>query len=252
MALFVLGLWGMRNLVIVISVVFVAIIAVSYFYFSNLDEKVPAQLHETVSEEVGPEPAEPQANNGALWAFDLNGGAIGKPSVHLYSDSTRFILVQDAYHILHAISPDGQKLWNAQLPGPIVDSISQLADHSLVFTTAERLYRIDTAGDPLPGFSLTLPQQATEGATATSNQGTVRIEVATSRQVLSYDGRGKLLRRQARSRNGTPGNTDHVEHTQANLPHDCDPLAYIGPLYDDGERYLLCSKGSQKLYCFRY
>src|SRR5690606_1752197 len=134
---------------------------------------------------------------GVLWTFDLNGGAITSPSVPMYDDSTRFILVQDAYHILHAISPEGQKLWNAQLPGPILDSISQLSDRSLVFATAERLYRIDTEGDPLPGFSLTLPQQAIQGAIATSDgDGTVRIDVTGRKQVLSYDGHGKLLRRQ--------------------------------------------------------
>src|SRR3546814_10036149 len=114
----------MRNLIIGIAVLFVAIIAVSYFYFSNLDGKGVALPPPSASEEVDAEPAEPSTGNGALWTFDLNGGAIISPSVQLYNDSSHFILVQDAYHILHAISPDGQKLWKAQLPGPIVDSIS--------------------------------------------------------------------------------------------------------------------------------
>ena len=201
-------------------------------------------------------PTEQPANSGALWTFDLNGGAIAPPSVHRDTDSTYFILVQDAYHIIHAISPDGQKLWNAQLPGPIVDHIVQLSDHSLVFTTAERLYRIDTEGDPLPGFSLKLPQQATRGTVVTRplEDGTVRIQVGTGRHDLTYDGRGDLLRRETHPRNagGKNGDRDEADRTIANLPHGCGPLAYAGPLYNDDQRYLLCSKDDRKLYCFRY
>ncbi|MEC3879045.1 hypothetical protein [Parapedobacter sp. 10938] len=241
----------MRNLIIVISLVFIAIIAVSYFYFSNLDEREPAQPPEIAPDEVGAVPAEPPAaENGILWTFDLNASAITSPSIHRNGDSTRFILVQDAYHILHAISPEGQKLWNAQLPGPLVDSISQLTDGSLVFTTAERLYRIDTEGDPLPGFSLKLPQRATQGAVAKAD-GTVRIDVGTRRQVLSYDGRGRLLRRQARSRRSSSDEVDPADQPTASLPHGCGPIAYVGPLNGSGQRYLLCGKDG-KLYCFRY
>lgn len=244
----------MRNLIIGISVLFVAIIAVSYFYFSNLDERGAVPLATAPPEQVGAAPAEPAASNDALWAFDLNGGAISRPSVHRYTDSSLFILVQDAYHIIHAISPDGEKLWNAQLPGPIVDSISQLPDHSLVFTTAERLYRVDTEGDPLPGFSLKLPQRATRGAVTIRqpSDDAVRIQVGTDRQDLSYDGHGKLLRRQAHDRDAGTSDNDQANRTFADLPHGCGPLAYAGPLYNDGHRYLLCNKSDGNLYCFRY
>jgi len=246
----------MRNLVIVISLVFIAIVAVSYFYFSNLDDKQAAQTPALPAEAAAVETAlsEPINGNGALWAFALNGGSISHPSVHQYSDSTRFILVQDAYHILHAISPKGQKLWNAQLPGPIVDSVSQLPDHSLVFTTAERLYRIDTEGDPLPGFSLKLPQRATQGAVIIQQPAddAVRIQVGTNRQDLTYDGRGKLLRRQTLRRNVRTGDGGKTDSTFTDLPHGCGPLAYVGPLRNDGQRYLLCSKSDGNLYCFTY
>lgn len=245
----------MRNLIIIISVLFVTIIAVSYFYFSNLGENNRTQPNENEREETYAEQGEPPVGNSVLWTFDLNGGAITNPSVQQYDDSTRFILVQDAYHILHAISPDGQKLWNAQLPGPIIDSISQLSDHSLVFSTADRLYRIDTEGDPLPGFSLTLPQQATHGALVINDSdGTVRIEVIGRRQVLLYDGRGKLLRRQARS--NSTGSSDKEDEADSmllsNIPDDCGPLVYVGPLYDDSQRYVLCGKNDRKLHCFPY
>ena len=254
----------MRNLIIGISVVFIAIIAVSYFYFSGLDGQViveePSFVQDTgrdnmpVEEEV-PEPA--SGDNNTLWTFGLNSGAITVPSVHRNSDSTRFILVQDAYHILHAISADGQKLWNAQLPGPIVDSISQLADLSLVFATAERLYRIDTEGDPLPGFSLKLPQRATGGVATTSHEedgSDIRIEVMGSRQIMSYDGRGRLLSRQTRNSSDPIADDDFstTDSTLNDLPNNCGPLAYVGPLYDDDRQYLLCSKGNGDLYCFSY
>lgn len=247
----------MRNLIIIISVLFVTIIAVSYFYFSNLSENNHAQPDENKLEEtyVDVEQGELPAGSSVLWTFDLNGGAITNPSVQQYDDSTRFILVQDAYHILHAISPDGQKLWNAQLPGPIIDSISQLSDYSLVFTTADRLYRIDTEGNPLPGFSLTLPQQATHGALATSDRdGMVRIEVFVRRQVLLYDGRGKLLRRQARSNSvGSSDTEDEADSVLlSDIPDDCGPLVYVGPLYDNSQRYVLCGKNDRKLHCFMY
>lgn len=245
----------MRNLIIIISVLFVTIIAVSYFYFSNLSENNRTQPDENELEEAYTEQDEPTVGSNVLWTFDLNGGAITNPSVQQYGDSTRFILVQDAYHILHAISPDGKKLWNAQLPGPIIDSISQLSDHSLVFTTADRLYRIDTDGDPLPGFSLTLPQQATHGALAINDgDGMVRIEVTGRRQVLLYDGRGKLLRRQARNNSaGSSGMEDEVTSTLlSNIPDDCGPLVYIGPLNDDSQRYVLCGKNDRKLHCLLY
>lgn len=245
----------MRNLIITISVLFVTIIAASYFYFSNLGENTRAQPDENEPDEAYVAQGKLPAGGNALWTFDLNGGAITNPSVQQYEDSARFILVQDAYHILHAISPAGEKLWNAQLPGPIIDSITQLPDQSLVFTTADRLYRIDTYGDPFPGFSLTLPQQATHGAVATSDRdGTVLIEVTGRRQVLAYDGRGRLFRRQARVARTDPGDTadDADDSLLRNIPDDCGPLVYVGPLYNDSQLYVLCGKNDQKLHCFMY
>lgn len=248
----------MRNLIIGISAVFIAIIAVSYFYFSRLDERhMVTEPPVAQSDSTGVMNLEQESahNEGTLWEFRLNSGAITAPSVHLNSDSSRFILVQDAYHILHAISADGQKLWNAQLPGPIIDSISQLADLSLVFTTAERLYRIDTDGDPLPGFSLRLPQRAIHGIATSgpSSDGGIHIEVIGNRQIMSYDGRGRLLWQQRRSNSDRADDTEQsATNTLGDLPNDCSPLAYIGPLYDDNQQYLLCGKPDGNLYCFSY
>src|SRR5690606_39683294 len=62
--------------------------------------------------------------------FDLNAEPANEPAVFLLNDAHRFVLVQDAYHILYAVSANGEKLWNAQLPGAIVGKIHQLPDSS--------------------------------------------------------------------------------------------------------------------------
>ncbi|SEK67181.1 hypothetical protein [Parapedobacter koreensis] len=130
----------------------------------------------------------------AQWAFDLNGQLITDPIVCHYNDTSSFILAQDASYILHAIATDGRKLWNAQLPGPILGDIQQLTDGSIMLTTARRLYRLDTNGDPLPGFSLQLPRDATYGATVYEDGQDVRLFVPAKNHILAYDGRGSRLR----------------------------------------------------------
>jgi len=55
----------MRNLIIIISVLFVTIIAVSYFYFSNLAKKDVVQLPEHIPEETIVTEEEPQTSYGA-------------------------------------------------------------------------------------------------------------------------------------------------------------------------------------------
>lgn len=245
----------MRNIIITTSIVFIAVLVTSYFYFSNLRQNVllkpeveNAEVDEYVEDEI--------ATDGALlWTFDLNARLIRKPIVYAFRDTGRFILAQDAYHILYAISSNGQQLWNAQLPGPILGDIQQLADLTLVFTTAERLYRIDTEGDPLPGFSLLLPYKATEhGATASYESAEdIRIEVQAGNRLLSFDGRGKHLQTRNAGKNKADDENQKVAQadTSASLPMGCSPLSYYGPLSEEGN-YLLCDKNDQKLYCYRY
>src|SRR5690606_33015930 len=73
------------------------------------------------------------------WTFNLRGKLISQPQVFHYDDTSRFILAQASNHILYALSPTGEQLWNAQLPGPVLGEIHQLSDNSIVLTTAERL-----------------------------------------------------------------------------------------------------------------
>ncbi len=250
---------GMRNLIIITSVVFIAIVITSYLYFSNLRKDEPPGQENT--EIAGEEITSADRATGyaaPLWTFDLNAEPVSKPIVCIFDDRQRFVLIQDAYHILYAISASGEKLWNAQLPGAIVGNIHQLSDSSLLFTTAERLYRIDTAGDPLPGFSLRLSQKATgRGATPSyENTEDIRIEVEAGNRILSFDHRGRQLQsrsiRADEASNATVGDQEMPDSTDVTLATDCGPLFFYGPLSEKEGNYLLCGKDDGKLYCYRY
>lgn len=248
----------MRNLIIITSAVFIAIIVTSYFYFSNLGKSEGSRQEDAEITDVDTTTAGGTSGYPApLWTFDLNAEPVNKPRVFFLDDVRRFVLVQDAYHILYAISASGEKLWNAQLPGVIVGSIRQLSDSSLLFTTAERLYRIDKEGDPLPGFSLRLPQKATEdGATASyASRGDVRIDVQAGNRILSFDGRGKRLQTGGSRENGASDDAERNQDAQADpgdsLPTGCGPLFYYGPLSGEEVNYLLCGN-DRKLVCYRY
>lgn len=248
----------MRNLIVVTAAVFIAIVITSYFYFSNLRKHGQVEQDNTeIAEADTGETEETSTNAAPLWTFDLYAEPISKPGVFSLDDARQFVLVQDAYHILYAISADGEKLWNAQLPGTIIGSIHQLADNSLLFTTAERLYRIDIEGDPLPGFSLRLPHKATGGGASAvySDNGDVRIDIQAGSRVLSFDGRGKRV--QARHARVTDSN-DSVDsslniptNASVPLPTNCGPLAYYGPLTAEDFTYLLCGANG-KLSCYLY
>lgn len=248
LAFFMVGLQVMRNLIIITSIVFIAIIVASYFYFSKLEKNEfykQAQEENRDGDDAENEPASSGSATGStpIWTFDLVAKMTSNPAVCTYDSTSRFILVQDAYHILYAVSVDGKKLWNAQLPGPILGSIQQLPDRSLVFTTPERLYRIDTEGDPLPGFSLHLPQKATDGAVASvEGENNIRIDIPARNHVLSYDGRGLRLQNQTRDHTATLPDQDP----------DMDTRYYIGPLIGDEGRYLLKSDDDRTLSCYRY
>ncbi len=127
------------------------------------------------------------------WTFDLRGELITDPMVFNYDDTSRFILAQASNHILYALSPDGQSYWNAQLPGPVLGKAHQLPDNSIVLTTAKRLYRFDTNGNPLSGFSLQLPFDATSNATVYEDGQDIRLFIPAKNRILAYDGVGKTL-----------------------------------------------------------
>jgi len=250
----------MKRLITLILLVFAAVIAASYFYFSALERN--PRVTDLEAPEAGKVSVDTTGQeNGSLadsklrWAFELTARAVRQPSVHRTSDGGRFILIQDAYHILHAVSADGRKLWNAQLPGAILDSIVQLPDGSLVFTTATRLYRIDTEGDPLPGFSLRLPRRAVNGVQlADGNPDALRIDVPADNRILTYDGRGRLLKTASRSAAAkqavTPDSTALKEEAPPSLQTACGPYSYYGPLTEEPRRFLVCAGNDRRLYCY--
>ncbi len=252
----------MRNLIVITSLVFVAIIVTSYFYFANLRENDPLRQADPeaveVDEGISDAPLD-RSGSQPVWTFTLHAKPTSKPAVCRYDENSRFVLVQDAYHILYAISASGDKLWNAQLPGPIVGDIQQLEDRSLLFATADRLYLLDTDGDPFPGFSLRLAQRATTpGAIAIQEpSASVHITVQTGSRVLSYDGRGNLLRgRNVPATNTRTAEADDpvqqadIETLPANIAANCSPLFYYGPLQPGDSNYLLCAKDNGVLHCY--
>ncbi|PPL04592.1 hypothetical protein [Parapedobacter indicus] len=248
----------MRNLIIITSAVFIAIIVTSYFYFSNLGKDEQSTQEGTEINDVNTAVTDGTSGYPApLWTFDLNAEPVTKPMVFFLDDSRRFILVQDAYHILYAVSATGEKLWNAQLPGKIVGNISQLSDSSILFTTAERLYRIDREGDPFPGFSLRLPRKADgDGAMASDEtNGNIRIDVQAGNHILSFDGRGRHLHtrnsRASAASNAVDKSQDAPIDPSVSLPTGCGLLSYYGFLSDEEVNYLLCGN-DRKLYCYRY
>lgn len=168
------------------------------------------------------------------WTVDLGGRLITDPTVLQYDNTSRFILAQASNNILHAISTNGQRLWNAQLPGPVLGRIHQLADSSIVLTTAKRLYRFDTEGNPLPGFSIQLPHEATYGATTYENGQDIRFFVPAGNRILAYDANAEIL----------PGweNKTFVSST----------LFDVKTAYVDGINYVIIATDGGRIYFFNY
>lgn len=170
------------------------------------------------------------------WTFDLNSRLAAPPRVFAYDNTSQFILVQGMNHILHAIDFNGKRLWNAQLTDLIVGTPRQLADSSIVLATARRLYRFNTHGDPLPGFSIELPTPAT-GAPAVAAQGTaVRLFVPTGDKLVVYDGHGTLVD----DRTYGPLSGNILPHTLRAVEQDTAALMVAT---DAGRLYILDATG---------
>ncbi len=126
------------------------------------------------------------------WTYSFDNRSITAPYIFEHSDTSKFILIQELDHTIHAIHPTGTKMWSAVFSGRIVGDIQQLEDRSIVLVTdKDRLYRFDTAGKPLPGFSIGLPEQPVATPTLADFEGKKVILVPTERTVLAYDLTGK-------------------------------------------------------------
>ena len=127
----------------------------------------------------------------ADWTYALENKAITRPYVFNHSDTSQFIVIQELDHTLHAIHPSGQKMWSAVISGRIVGEIQQLEDRSLVFVTDKnRLFRINTDGKTLPGFSIGIPDEPIATPLIADINKTKAILIPTADAVYVFDMNG--------------------------------------------------------------
>ncbi len=125
------------------------------------------------------------------WTYTMGSRLINGPYVFEQSDTSQFILVQEQDHTVHAIHPSGTKLWSTVFSGRIVGGVNQLPDRSLLLVTdRRRLYRFDTDGKNLKGFSTSISGEPTANPTVAEwiNQQTILIP--TKNKILAYDMEG--------------------------------------------------------------
>lgn len=128
------------------------------------------------------------------WTYQLEDRGITAPYVFEQSDTSQMILIQELNHTLHAIHPSGNKMWSAVIAGRIIGEMKQLSDRSIVFVTdRNRLYRIDTSGETLKGFSAGIPEEPVAAPLATRLQAKEVLLIPTRNKVFAYDYEGSRL-----------------------------------------------------------
>ncbi|GAA4797935.1 hypothetical protein GCM10023231_28210 [Olivibacter ginsenosidimutans] len=172
------------------------------------------------------------------WKADLSSEINYPPSVWKFNDTTNFIITQDKSNRLYAFSTTGKELWRTGLSSEILGEIQQLPDQSLVFNTADRLYRLTTDGSPVQGFPIALPYQASYGLTLFSgDQQDTKIFIPAKQQILAFDENGKELKEW---KNKTVTGTIVYNLKTALL----DDYRYVIALTDQGRYYLFNHTGS--------
>jgi len=130
----------------------------------------------------------------AEWTYQLDDRAITAPHVFEQSDSSQMILIQELDHTLHAIHPSGNKLWSAVISGRIVGDMQQLKDRSIVFVTdRNRLYRIDTSGKTLKGFSTGISEEPVAAPSLSKVQNKDALLIPTKNKVFAFDLEGNRI-----------------------------------------------------------
>jgi len=125
------------------------------------------------------------------WTYEMGSRLINGPYVFEQSDTSQFILVQEQDHTVHAIHPSGNKLWSTIFSGRIVSGVKQLADRSLLLVTdRRRLYRFDTSGKNLQGFSTSLTAEPTGAPIVADWNGQQMILIPSKNRILAYDMEG--------------------------------------------------------------
>ncbi|GHE23524.1 PQQ-like beta-propeller repeat protein [Sphingobacterium griseoflavum] len=126
------------------------------------------------------------------WTYAFKNRPITAPQVFEHSDTSQFILIQEQDHTVHGIHPSGKQLWSAVFQGRVVGQAQQLADRSIVLVTdRNRLYRFDSNGNGLPGFSLGLSSEPSYSPTIADVGGEQLIFIPAGNELLVYglDGR---------------------------------------------------------------
>lgn len=125
------------------------------------------------------------------WEYSFKNKPITPPYVYEHSDTSQFILVQELDHTLHAISPNGAKMWSTVLHGRIVGNPIQYQDRTIsLVTDKNRLYRFDPDGKATPGYSLLMPSTPISGPQfLTINEHTViAVPSRVSPMIFKLDG----------------------------------------------------------------
>ncbi|MVZ64076.1 PQQ-like beta-propeller repeat protein [Sphingobacterium humi] len=125
------------------------------------------------------------------WTYSMGSRLINGPYVFEHSDTSQFILAQEQDHTVHAVHPTGKKLWTSVFSGRIVGQVQQLKDRSLLLVTdRRRLYRFDTNGKGLDGFSTSIKAEPAFQPTYVDwgNQQMILIPSKNSVMAYSMDG----------------------------------------------------------------
>ena len=111
------------------------------------------------------------------------------------------IIVQDVNNKLYLISNSGNILWKKQLHGPVLGKIEQIDVYKngrlqLAFTTPNRLYLIDRAGNDVTGYPLKFEDKITQPLSVFDydKRKNYRLFVTQDKHVLLYDAKGKTVK----------------------------------------------------------
>ena len=125
------------------------------------------------------------------WTYNFENSAITQPYVFEHSDTSKFILIQELDHTIHAIHPKGQKMWSTVFSGRVVGDMQQLEDRTIILVTDKsRLYRFDTNGKPLAGFSVSIPEEPIATPTIAAVNNSKIILVPSRKTVYAFDMNG--------------------------------------------------------------
>ncbi|MFD1166934.1 hypothetical protein ACFQ2C_15100 [Sphingobacterium daejeonense] len=125
------------------------------------------------------------------WTYSMGSRLIKGPYVFEQSDTSQFILVQEQDHTVHAIHPSGTKLWSTLFAGRIIGDVKQLPDRSLLLVTdRRRLYRFDSSGKTLQGFSTSVSAEPTSNPEIVDWNGQQVILIPSKNRIMAYDMEG--------------------------------------------------------------